>query len=161
MLQTFGQLILCGSVGRHICVAEIYLGSFHMIKRTHVCYRRQEFVVAVSVCGACVCVFLQARQYMWCSACVFVRTHTCVLQKPRVRGHASAGCDILIEHVQLPACCTNFCSAWGRRRWMCDHVVSCTHLCCRYMFVLQKSIWGHSIGLRTHKGVTEDRKSKR
>ena len=107
---------------------------------------------------ACVCFCLRVCQYMWCSACVFAHTHTRVLQQRRVRGHASAGGDILIEHVQLPACCTSFCSASGRRRWVCDHVVSCTHLCCRPFvtnysvgvladkkFLLQSSIWGHSI----------------
>ena len=91
-----------------------------------------------------------------CGACVFVHTHMCVLQKQRVRGRASA-CRDIVELAQLPVCCPNFCSAWGRRR--CDHVISRTHLCCRHfvtMFiawdgvsadttVLQNSSWGHSV----------------
>ena len=56
--------ILCECVGRYICVAEFYLESFHMIARTHVCYGRQDFVVAASVCGACVCFCLGVRHYM-------------------------------------------------------------------------------------------------
>ena len=139
-----GRHLLCGCVGRYICVAEFYL-----IAHTHVCFRRQEFVVAASFCGACVMFCLRVRQYMrgtkqaisrchgscdgvrrhglfrsvrvvhmsvpeararcqhfWCGVCVcvcvcvcvFTRTHMCVAEKPRVRRHASACGDILIEH---------------------------------------------------------------
>ena len=35
-----------------------------MIARTHVCYGRQEFVVAVCDCAACVCFLLRVRQYV-------------------------------------------------------------------------------------------------
>ena len=54
-----GRHLLCGCVGRYICVAEFYL-----IAHTHVCFRRQEFVVAVSFCGACVMFCLRVRQYI-------------------------------------------------------------------------------------------------
>ena len=71
-----------------------------------------------------------------------------VLQKQRVRGHSAASGDRLIERAQLPVCCTDFCSAWGRRMWTCDHVNMCVantvslsngwvcrqvHLCCRVL----------------------------
>ena len=35
-----------------------------------------------------------------------LRKHTCVLQKQRVRGHASACGDVFIERAQVPVCCT-------------------------------------------------------
>ena len=54
----------CPCVAHHIFVAEFYLGSGHLIAHTHVCYRRQEFVFAVSVCKAWACFCLRVRQYM-------------------------------------------------------------------------------------------------
>ena len=51
VLQILGHRLLCGCVDRCTCVAEFCPGSFHMIAQTHVYYRRQEFVVAVSVAG--------------------------------------------------------------------------------------------------------------
>ena len=54
----------CPCVAHHIFVAEFYLGSFFMIAHARVCYRRQEFVFAVSVCEACACFCLRVRQCM-------------------------------------------------------------------------------------------------
>ena len=50
-----GRHPLCGCVGRCICVAEFHLASFCMIAHTHVCFRSQESVVAVSMACVCFC----------------------------------------------------------------------------------------------------------
>ena len=50
-----GRHLLCGCVDRCMCVAEFYLGSFYMIAHTHVCFRSQESVVAVSMACVCFC----------------------------------------------------------------------------------------------------------
>ena len=72
---------------------------------------------SVAVSGSCALASLPEAHIRcrccWRGACVSKHRHTCVLQKQRVRGHASACGDILIERAQLPVCWTNVCSTLG------------------------------------------------
>ena len=67
---------------------------------------------AVSVCCTLVSLERPAFAVRLPVRCMCVSTHTCVLQKQRVRGHASACDDILSQREQLPVCCTNRLRLW-------------------------------------------------
>ena len=78
-----------------------------------------------------------------------LRKHTCVLQKQRVRGHASACGDVFIERAQVPVSCTMYVPL-GVVGGRCVHMISRTHLCCGPFVPIYPAIWSHSTCLRTH-----------
>ena len=88
---------------------------------------------AVSVCCTLVHVPSNCCCDYWCGARVFTCTHT--QSKVWYKSEEFVVMARLAVTFRLGAqpavCCTNFLSAWGRRRWVCDHVISRAHLYCK------------------------------
>ena len=138
VLQTLCRHLLCGCVGRYICVAEFFLRPLQKASVrgrglssavngssdgdcADMCFLFMGTPMSWALFWRCPCVAhscpLQRRllavtvagaMHVWLS-----RIHTCVLLKPRVRGHASACGCVWMDRTQLPMCWTNVCSILG------------------------------------------------
>ena len=126
----------CPCVAHHIFVAEFYLGSFHMIAHTHVCYRRQEFVFAVSVGEACACFCLRVCQCM-CSR----SKPSSAVTTPVTATVLNYKESVVMGSFAVSMCCTpHFCC---RILYLGSfQMIAHTHVCYRRQeFVFAVSVW--------------------